>query len=87
MSDDPDTTLDRVAPGAMVVVRQVGGARPVALRLMEMGLLAGTPVEVVRVAPMGDPIELRLRGYSLSIRRAQAREVRVSSVVTAEAAE
>jgi ferrous iron transport protein A len=41
-------------------------------RLLEMGLLPGTEVEVVRVAPLGDPIELAVRGYKLSIRRAEA---------------
>lgn len=44
----------------------------VRLRLLEMGLLPGTEVRVVRRAPMGDPIEIRLRGYSLSIRGTEA---------------
>jgi len=47
---------------------------------MEMGLLPGTQVEVVRVAPLGDPIELRVRGYSLSIRRNEAMGIEVSDV-------
>jgi Fe2+ transport system protein FeoA len=44
---------------------------------MEMGLLPGTEVRVVRVAPLGDPIELRVRHYSLSVRRADAAEIAV----------
>ena len=46
-------------------------------RLMEMGLLPGTRVRIVRFAPLGDPIELRLRDYSLSVRRAEAAGIRV----------
>jgi Fe2+ transport system protein FeoA len=47
---------------------------------MEMGLLPGTRVTLVRVAPLGDPIELRVRGYALSIRRAEAELVDVDGV-------
>lgn len=47
------------------------------LRLLEMGLLPGTEVRVVRRAPMGDPIEIRLRGYSLSIRGTEATAIDV----------
>jgi Fe2+ transport system protein FeoA len=53
--------------------------RPLARRLMEMGLLPGTEVRVVRVAPLGDPIELRVRNYSLSLRRAEAAKIAVRS--------
>lgn len=45
---------------------------------MEMGLLPGTSVRVVRVAPLGDPIELRVRNYSLSVRRAEAARIAVN---------
>ena len=59
------------------MVRRVACARPIARRLLEMGLLPGTVIEVVRVAPLGDPIELSLRGYALSIRRAEAMAIDV----------
>jgi Fe2+ transport system protein FeoA len=49
---------------------------------MEMGLLPGTRVRVVRVAPLGDPIEIRLRSYSLSIRHAEARDVKIDRAVS-----
>ena len=45
---------------------------------MEMGLLPGTRVRLVRVAPLGDPIELRVRNYSLSVRRAEAAKIAVN---------
>jgi len=44
---------------------------------MEMGLLPGTPVSVARIAPLGDPLELRLRGYALSIRRLEAMGIEI----------
>lgn len=53
-------------------VTEVDASRGVILRLMEMGLVAGSPVIVKKVAPLGDPLELRVRGYSLSIRRSEA---------------
>jgi Fe2+ transport system protein FeoA len=70
--------LGKLAPGESGTVLRVGCARPIARRLLEMGLLPGTRVEVVRVAPFGDPIELTLRGYALSIRRAEAMLIEVS---------
>lgn len=44
-------------------------------RLLEMGLLVGTPVQLVRFAPMGDPVEIKVRGYNLTIRRHEAEQI------------
>jgi Fe2+ transport system protein FeoA len=79
MSAEHGKTLADLRVGESAVVREVGGERPISLRLMEMGLLPGTRVEIVRVAPLGDPIEIRLRSYALSIRRSEARGVRVAT--------
>jgi ferrous iron transport protein A len=46
-------------------------------RLMEMGLLVGTPVEIVRYAPLGDPLEIKVRGYHLTLRRHEAEQIQV----------
>jgi Fe2+ transport system protein FeoA len=46
-------------------------------RLLEMGLLVGTPVELIRFAPMGDPVEIKIRGYNLSLRKHEAEQVMV----------
>ncbi len=46
-------------------------------RLMEMGVLVGTPVELVRFAPLGDPLEIKVRGYHLTLRRAEAERILV----------
>jgi len=78
-------TLDQVAPGVAVVVETVGGARAFRRRIMELGIIPGTRVEVLRVAPFGDPMELSARGCNLSIRAAEAREVRVVGAVAEQA--
>jgi Fe2+ transport system protein FeoA len=73
-------TLEQVAVGVSVVVEKVGGARSFRRRLMELGIIPGTRVEVLRVAPFGDPLELSARGCNLSIRAADARQVQVERV-------
>lgn len=65
-------TLSGLAVGSTAVVSSVSGSRPVVRRLLEMGLVPGTPVTLHRQAPLGDPVELRVRNYALSIRRAEA---------------
>ena len=63
--------------GQIVTVTHVAGEGSFRRRLMELGLVPGTQVEVVGVAPLGDPLELLVRGSSLSIRRAEAEGVSV----------
>ena len=70
-------TLDQVVPGSAVIVEKVGGARSFRRRLMELGLIPGIKVEVLRIAPFGDPLELSVRGCNLSIRAAEAKQVEV----------
>ncbi|HKO51664.1 MAG TPA: FeoA family protein [Polyangiaceae bacterium] len=64
--------------GQIVTVAQIAGEGSFRRRLMELGLVPGTRVEVIGVAPLGDPLELLLRGSSLSIRRAEAEGVSVT---------
>lgn len=64
--------LSRLSPGQKGRVRQIEGSGAALVRLREMGLIRGTPVQFVRVAPLGDPIEVKVRGYSLSLRRQEA---------------
>ena len=68
-------TLEELRPGQRGTVTGFLAAAPD--RLLEMGLLPGTTVEVVRLAPLGDPIDLKVRGYHLSIRRREARQITV----------
>jgi ferrous iron transport protein A len=70
-------TLSRLAVGSSAVVSRVAGTRNIVRRLLEMGLVPGTRVTVERQAPFGDPIELRVRNYSLSIRRAEAHGIEI----------
>lgn len=70
--------LADLAIGAAARVTAVVGDAEVRRRLLEMGLTPGVRVRVVRVAPLGDPIELAVRGYRLSVRRSEARGVLVA---------
>ena len=63
--------------GQHAEIASIDCERRLSRRLMEMGLVPGTRVRVVRVAPLGDPIELRVRNYSLSVRRAEAAKIAV----------
>ena len=69
-----------------MVVEQVEGARSFRRRLLELGVLPGTTIRKTKVAPLGDPVELEVRGRRLSIRRAQARAIGVRPSTRAEAA-
>ena len=71
-------TLDQLPLGSSSVVQQVGCNEPMAQRLMEMGLLPGTRVEAIRRAPLGDPLKIRLRGYLLSLRLADAAQIQLA---------
>ena len=73
-------TLDKLPIGESCVIRQVGNHRgAVKRRLIDMGLTPGTEVKLIKMAPFGDPMELRLRGYELSLRREDAAQIRVSA--------
>lgn len=68
-------TLDRLPLGKSGVIHQVGGERALRKRLLDMGLTPGTRILVRKVAPLGDPIELSLRGYELSLRKEDAKKI------------
>lgn len=75
-------TLDALREGERARVKQVSGDDGIAMRLMEMGLTDGEEVLFVATAPFGDPIEFALRGYRLSLRKAEAARVLVEPVDT-----
>lgn len=70
-------SLDDVSVGSTVRVRDVSGGDAVAIRLLEMGITPGVEVRLVGKAPFGDPLELEVRGYRLSIRRQEAARVAI----------
>ena len=59
------------------MVKRVGGNGAIRRRLMDMGLINGVDVEMLKAAPLADPVEYKLRGYHLSLRRSEARMVEV----------
>lgn len=65
-------TLKEVACGQTVTVTKLTGEGPVRRRIMDMGITKGTVVHVRKVAPLGDPVEVTVRGYELSLRKADA---------------
>ena len=70
-------SLDELPQGRAAVIESVLATGWIGERLLEMGMTPGAVVEVVRRAPFGDPLQVRLRGYLLALRRAQAALVRV----------
>ena len=71
-------TLDQLAAGERGVISSVNCPPTIARRLMELGVLPGTVVEVIRRAPLGDPMEIALRGVHLSLRKSEARHIDVT---------
>jgi ferrous iron transport protein A len=71
-------TLAELRPGEKGRIVAVDGAGPLKRRLMDMGLLPGQEVRVDKVAPLGDPLEVTVRSYSLSLRRREAEGIEVA---------
>lgn len=65
--------------GTAAIVREIKIPAENRVRLMEMGLLVGTAVELVRFAPLGDPVEIKVRGYHLTLRKNEAEQIWVSA--------
>lgn len=78
LPDSDSDTLDRLRPGEHATVLRLSGHPGVRRRLMELGLVPGTAVQLIRRAPLGDPIELAVRGVHMSIRRSEASLIHVA---------
>lgn len=70
-------TLREIPCGQTTKVVKVNGTGPIKRRIMDMGITKGTDIHVNKVAPLGDPMELTVRGYSLSLRKADAEMIEV----------
>ena len=70
-------TLKNAAVGATVKVKKLTGDGPVKRRIMDMGITKGVEVYVRKVAPLGDPVEVTVRGYELSLRKADAEMIEI----------
>ena len=73
-------TINDLKIGGSGVISTVGGEGPLRLRFLDMGLIPGTKVTLQKVAPMGDPIQIHLRGYELTIRREDAAKIALREV-------
>lgn len=72
------STLKEAKIGSTVTVKKLSGEGAVKRRIMDMGITKGTEIYVRKVAPLGDPIEVTVRGYELSLRKADAEMIEVS---------
>jgi ferrous iron transport protein A len=73
-------TLDELKPGESGRITTIGVVGPLKRRLMDMGVLVGVEVKVIKVAPMGDPLEVALKSYRLSLRRSEAQGINVEAL-------
>ena len=73
-----ETTLKDLKPGEKGKVVSIGEKGPVRRRIMDMGVTPGAEIKVIKVAPLGDPIEVNIRGYELSLRKDDAAQIKVS---------
>ncbi len=70
-------TLDELSIGSSATIKTVGGEGALRYRLLDMGLIPKTRVTLQKVAPMGDPIEIHIRGYELTLRKEDAKKIEV----------
>ena len=68
-------TLRDLKPGEEGVVASLGTKGPIKRRIMDMGVTPGVSIKVIKVAPLGDPIEVNIRGYELSLRKEEANQI------------
>ena len=73
-------TLDQLKGGSSAIISAGGGTGALRCRLLDMGLIPHTRVTLQKVAPMGDPIEIQVRGYELTLRVEEARKIEVEAV-------
>jgi len=70
-----EISLDRLKPKQKGVIAKIKGSGALHRRLLDMGLVKGSPIEVEKVAPLGDPIDVKIKGYHLSLRKDEASNI------------
>lgn len=70
-------TLKELRPGQKGIVASVGTTGAMKRRIMDMGITPGVEIQVIKAAPLGDPIEVHVRGYELSLRKEEAQQIRM----------
>ena len=76
----PTKPLNELNPREKGKIVRVGGGGSIRRRFLDMGLVSGSEVEVERVAPLGDPIEVRIKGYHLTLRKDEAVNIKVEVI-------
>jgi len=76
----PAKLLTELEPGEKGRIVKIGGKGGIHRRLLDMGLVSGSEVEMERVAPLGDPIEIKVKGYNLSLRKEEAASIQVEVI-------
>lgn len=71
-------TLDQVSIGDIVTVVKIHGTSLIKRRIMDMGITKNTTIVIIKFAPLGDPIEMKVRGYGLSIRKNDAKNIEIA---------
>lgn len=74
------TNLAKLKPGQKGTITSIGAIGPLKRRLMDMGVLTGEEVQVLKMAPMGDPIEVKIKSYNLSLRKKEAEGISVEVI-------
>lgn len=74
-------TLDKLSVGQTATITAVGGDGALRCRLLDMGLIPKTKITLQKVAPMGDPIEIHIRGYELTLRKEEAEKIEVEEIL------
>lgn len=74
-------TLDKLKIGNTGIITKVNGQGELRLRFLDMGLIPNTKVEVVKFAPLGDPMEIHIRGYELTLRLEDAKQIEIKEVL------
>ncbi len=80
MKGTENMTLNEIPIGKSGIIKSIGGEGALRLRLLDMGLIPKTKVTVQKIAPLGDPIEIQIRGYELTIRIADAQMIEVEAM-------
>jgi len=75
-----EKSLKELKPGERAIIKSISGEGAVKRRLMDMGITRGAEILVRKVAPLGDPIEINVRGYELTLRKAEAENIVVTSI-------
>jgi len=72
-----EKTLNELKCGQTGTITRIGGSNIIRRKMMDMGIVKGTLIQIERLAPLGDPIEIKIRGYHLSLRKEEAADIYV----------